>query len=61
MRRPTPAPPDLVERNLEHTPRYWMLLTPDEAHELAARRVPDQVQQMAQWLAEDHPPLTEEA
>jgi hypothetical protein len=33
-----------------------MLLTPDEAHELAERRVPDQVQQMAQWLDEDSQP-----
>jgi hypothetical protein len=47
----------LAARNAAHEPRYWMLLTPHEAHELAEGRLPDQVQRMAQWLDEDRPRL----
>lgn len=43
----------LDQRNAEHIPRYWMMLTPFEAHELAEGRIPDLVQQMAQWLDTD--------
>lgn len=43
----------LSERNAMHVPCYWMLLTPDEAHELAQGRLPEQVQKMAKWLDED--------
>jgi hypothetical protein len=43
---------DLAQRRAAHDPVYWMALTEDEAHELAAGRVPDQVQAMARWLDE---------